>query len=60
MSCHEYAENSVETKQIDRYMETLDAYYTFIMEFPESKYRKDVEKVAEAAKRYIEKNKEEE
>ena len=60
MSCHKYAENSVELKQMDRYLETLDAYYTFIMEFPESKYSKDVEKVAESAKRYIEKNNEEE
>lgn len=60
MSCHKYAENSIESKQMDRYMEALDAYYTFVMEFPESKYIKDVEKVATAAKRYIEKNKKEE
>ena len=41
-------------------MSALDAYYTFVMEFPESKYKKDVEAVAEEAKRYIEKNRQEE
>ena len=60
MSAYKYAVNSVETKQLDRYMSALDAYYTFIMEFPESKYKKRVESVAEEAKRFIEKNRKEE
>ena len=60
MSAYKYASNSVETKQLDRYMSALDAYYSFVMEFPESKYKKEVEHVAEVAKRYIEKNREEE
>lgn len=60
MSCHKYAENSIDSKQMDRYLETLDAYYTFVMEFPESKYSKDVERVAESTKRFIDKNNEEE
>ena len=60
MAAYKYANHSVDSKQLDRYMSALDAYYTFVMEFPESKYRKEVEHVAEVAKRYIDKNKEEE
>ncbi len=60
MSAYKYASNSVEGKQMDRYMSALDAYYSFIMEFPESKYKKEVEHVAEVAKRFIDKNQEEE
>ncbi len=55
-----FADNSVESKQLDRYMSTLDAYYTFVMEYPESKYSKEVEHMADVAKRFIEKNKKEE
>lgn len=54
------AENSVASKQLDRYMAALDSYYTFVMEFPESKYKKEMEHVAEVSKRFIEKNKKEE
>ncbi|UKI17861.1 MAG: outer membrane protein assembly factor BamD [Bacteroidales bacterium] len=46
--------------RLDRYMSTLDAYYSFIMEFPESKYLKDLEHVEEQTKRFIEKNRKEE
>ena len=57
MASFKLAENSVEEKRLDRYMSTLDAYYSFVMEFPESKYSKEMEQVAEVTKRYIEKNK---
>ena len=57
MASFKLAENSVEEKRLDRYMSTLDAYYSFVMEFPESKYSKEMEHVAEVTKRYIEKNK---
>ena len=57
---YEFADNSVESKQLDRYMSTLDAYYTFVMEYPESKYKKEVDDMADVAKRFIEKNKREE
>lgn len=56
MSAFNYAENSAEDKQLDRYMEALDAYYTFVMEFPDSKYKRDVERVSAVSKRYIDKN----
>lgn len=57
MASFKLAENSVEEKRLDRYMSTLDAYYSFIMEYPESKYKKEVEHVAEVTKRFIEKSK---
>ena len=45
---------------MDRFMSTLDSYYSFVMEYPESKYRKDVDHAADVAKRFIEKNRKEE
>lgn len=60
MSGYKLAANSVEEKQLERYMSMLDSYYSFIMEYPESKYKEDLDKCAEEAKLYIEKNKQEE
>lgn len=57
MSAYKFADNSVASKQSDRFMSMLDSYYSFIMEYPESKYRAELDKAAEVAKRYIEKNK---
>lgn len=51
------AENSVVTKQADRYLATLDSYYTFIEEYPESKYKRELDRYAKAAKDFIDKNK---
>lgn len=42
---YEMAENSVEEKKMDRYRETIDEYYAFINEFPESKHIKEAEKI---------------
>ena len=39
------AENSVPEKRTERYQSTLDEYYSFVAEFPVSKYTKDVEKM---------------
>lgn len=57
MSAYKFADNSVVSKQSDRFMTMLDSYYSFIMEYPESKYRQELDQAAEVAKRYIEKNK---
>jgi outer membrane protein assembly factor BamD len=51
------AHNSIIEKQADRYLSTLDSYYTFIEEFPESKHIKELERYAKEAKDYIDKNK---
>lgn len=37
--------NSIQEKKRERYQATLDEYYSFISEFPESTYKKDVEKI---------------
>lgn len=37
------AVNSVQSKQVERYQDTIDEYYSFITEFPESKSRKEAE-----------------
>ena len=60
MSSFLLAENSIETKQLDRYMSTLDSYYTFIMEYPESQYKQEMDRVAEVCRRFIDKNQKEE
>ncbi|MBN1185939.1 MAG: outer membrane protein assembly factor BamD [Bacteroidales bacterium] len=39
------AENSVIEKQKERYQATVDEYYSFVTEYPESKYIKDAEKM---------------
>jgi outer membrane protein assembly factor BamD len=40
-----YAENSVASKQTERYQATLDDYYSFMEEFPKSPYTKDVARI---------------
>ena len=60
MSGYKFADSSVEAKRYERYMTMLDSYYSFVMEYPESKYKKELDDAAEVAKRYIEKNKKEE
>ena len=44
-SKYEMAIYSVEDKKIERYRETIDEYYAFVNEFPESKYLKDAQKI---------------
>jgi outer membrane protein assembly factor BamD len=37
--------NSFEEKKMDRARDTQDEYYSFITEFPNSKHRKDADKI---------------
>ena len=39
------AEESVQDKMLDRYRDTVDEYYAFKNEFPESKYMKEAERI---------------
>ena len=48
---YEMAVNSVESKKLDRYRETIDEYYAFKNEFPESKYLKEAEKIFRESKK---------
>ena len=43
MASYKYAHNSVEDKQKDRFLNFIDDYYNFISEYPESKYRKELD-----------------
>jgi outer membrane protein assembly factor BamD len=47
------AENSVESKKKERYQSTLDEYYSFASEFPESKYKEEAQKIYEKSGRMI-------
>lgn len=50
---YEMAVNSVEDKKADRYRETIDEYYAFTNEFPESKYLKEAEKIFKESKKIV-------
>jgi len=56
VSCYRLAHNSVPEKQADRYLDTIDAYYSFIDEFPESKRCKELERYNKEAKNFMDKN----
>lgn len=43
------AENSIPQKQKERYQSTVDEYYSFVGEFPESLYRREADKLYDAA-----------
>ena len=45
--------NIVEDKKMDRYRETIDEYYAFKNEFPESKYLKEAEKIFNESQKVI-------
>ena len=52
-SKYEMALQSVLEKRSDRYRETVDEYYGFKNEFPESKYSKEVEKIFKESSKEI-------
>jgi len=47
------AENSIESKKKDRYQSTVDEYYSFISEFPQSKWKDDAQKIYEKSEKLI-------
>ncbi len=40
-----YAENSLASRQTERYQTTLDDYYSFMEEFPESRFKRDARRI---------------
>ena len=50
-----YASKSYEKFQRERYLDMMDAYYTFVSEYPESEYRRELDKMMAAAKKHIDK-----
>ena len=47
------AENSFPAKMKERFQSTLDEYYSFVGEFPQSKYVKDAQRMYEKADRFV-------
>lgn len=48
-----YAEKSYVNKQRERYQDTMDDYYSFMEEFPESQYSKGVKQIFEKTDEYL-------
>jgi len=48
-----YAENSMADKQMERYQATLDDYYSFMEEFPESRYLREIRRIYEATSKFL-------
>lgn len=48
-----YARNSVASKQKSRFLDMLDAYYNFVSEYPESKYKKEAAKMYDYTQRFL-------
>ena len=47
------AKESVQEKMLDRYRDTIDEYYSFTNEFPESRYKKETEKIFRESRKAI-------
>ena len=52
-SLFQYAELSMADKQKSRYQDTLDDYYSFMEEYPESQYAKDVRAIYQKTDKYL-------
>ncbi|WP_302260125.1 outer membrane protein assembly factor BamD [Phocaeicola sp.] len=50
---YDMAKESVPEKKEDRMRETIDEYYAFINEFPESKYKNEVEQIFKDASKFV-------
>ena len=48
-----YAERSLAVRQKERYQATLDDYFSFMEEYPESKYSKEVKKIYQDTAKYL-------
>lgn len=59
VSNYRLAHNSIAEKQADRYLAMLDSYYSFIEEYADSKYKKELDRYFKEAKDFIDKNKQE-
>ena len=47
------AENSISARQVERYQDAVDEYYSFVGEFPESKYRQQADRIYDASLKEI-------
>ncbi len=56
LSAYEYAFNSISQKKKERYLIFSDDYYNFVGEFPESSYRKSLDRTFERVQRFLKDN----
>lgn len=56
-SKYHLAMQSIESKRLDRYRNTIDEYYGFVNEYPESKYLKEAERILASSKKVVENSK---
>jgi len=52
-SLYLYAENSMADKQKERYQATLDDYYSFMEEFPQSRFSRDIRRIYQSTGKYL-------
>ena len=52
---YQLAQQSVEEKRLERYRDTIDEYYGFMNEYPESKYLKDAQRIFAQSEKYVNK-----
>lgn len=57
MAAYKYAQNSIHEKQRERYMTFTDDYFSFVSEYPDSNYRKELDGLANRAQHFLNKNK---
>ena len=50
---YQLAQQSVEEKRLERYRDTIDEYYGFMNEYPESKYLKDAQRIFAQSEKYV-------
>ncbi len=56
-SWFEYAKNSIYSKQLDRYLNSIDAYYNFITAYPESKqFGRELLRMKDYAQAFVNEN----
>ena len=55
-SGYRLASNSISEKQTDRYLSMLDSYLSFKEEFPESAHIKSLDRMAQQARDYLDRN----
>ena len=56
MSAYKYALNSIADKQKERYMEFVDDYLNIISEYPETKYRKELDNLYQKVQKILKKH----
>ena len=56
VSAYRLAANSIESKQVDRYLNMLDYYYSYLAEYPESERLRELERMARDARNFLDRN----